>query len=473
MRIGTIGFLRDPITSFYRADQSRCIMKEKRLAVALLNPRRWATSVVHLEGVFMNRALSFLLAACWVAATWAETEDYGFPFDDPFVATVVGTPAELRAELPEKIPTKSRSLRVLPDRQAPDFYWYDQNMRYAVALQRRRAPLVFLIAGTGARYNSAKTRMMSKAFYQAGFHTVSLSSPTHTNFIVSASSTAVPGHAIHDAEDLYRAMQQIWTMLERRIEVTDFYVTGYSLGGFNTAFVTWLDEERKVFNFKKALLINPPLRLYSSVSLLDRMIENIPGGVDNFNIYFDELVEAFAKVYKRSDVRLDENFLYRAYETLQPTNEELAALVGVSFRLSSANLTFVSDVVTDFGYIKPKNVRLRKNSDTIRFEEVAIRLGFTDYFHEYFYPFYKARDPSLDRRQLAESMSLDYIEDYLSSTEKIEVMHNADDIILEPGEIDFFPRVFGERAKIYPRGGHCGNMEYKDNVAHMVSVFAQ
>ena len=42
---------------------------------------------------------------------------------------------------------------------------------------------------------------------------------------------------------------------------------------------------------------------------------------------------------------------------------------------------------------------------------------------------------------------------------------------LEPGEIDFFPRVFGDRAKIYPKGGHCGNMDHRDNVAHMVNVF--
>ena len=51
------------------------------------------------------------------------------------------------------------------------------------------------------------------------------------------------------------------------------------------------------------------------------------------------------------------------------------------------------------------------------------------------------------------------------------VMHNLDDIILEPGEIDFFPEVFGDRAVIYPHGGHCGNMNYRDNVAHMLSVF--
>ena len=52
-------------------------------------------------------------------------------------------------------------------------------------------------------------------------------------------------------------------------------------------------------------------------------------------------------------------------------------------------------------------------------------------------------------------------------------MHNLDDIILEPGQIDFFPRVFGDRARIYPRGGHCGNMDFRDNVAHMVNVFSQ
>ena len=69
--------------------------------------------------------------------------------------------------------------------------------------------------------------------------------------------------------------------------------------------------------------------------------------------------------------------------------------------------------------------------------------------------------------------SLATIEDYLRSSKKIEVMHNVDDIILEPGEIDFFPRVFGDRAKIYPRGGHCGNMDYQDNVTHMVNVFRQ
>ncbi len=101
------------------------------------------------------------------------------------------------------------------------------------------------------------------------------------------------------------------------------------------------------------------------------------------------------------------------------------------------------------------------------------RLGFTDFFHVYFFPYYKAQDPQTTREKLIEQMSLASIEEYLRTAEKIEVMHNRDDLILEPGEIDFFPRVFGERAKIYPKGGHCGNLKFRDNVAHMVNVFSQ
>jgi hypothetical protein len=129
--------------------------------------------------------------------------------------------------------------------------------------------------------------------------------------------------------------------------------------------------------------------------------------------------------------------------------------------------------MTDYGYIKPQNVYFTENTSPGVYEKVAHRLGFTDFFHVYFYPYFKKQNPDLTRAGLIEAMSLTSIEGYLHNTPKIEVMHNRDDIILEPGEIDFFPRVFGDRAKIYPRGGHCGNMDYVDNVTYMVDVFKQ
>ncbi len=67
-------------------------------------------------------------------------------------------------------------------------------------------------------------------------------------------------------------------------------------------------------------------------------------------------------------------------------------------------------------------------------------------------------------------MSLTDIEDFLSTADHVFAHHNANDVILAPGEIDFFPRVFGERATIYPTGGHLGNMDYRENVEHMLTL---
>jgi hypothetical protein len=33
--------------------------------------------------------------------------------------------------------------------------------------------------------------------------------------------------------------------------------------------------------------------------------------------------------------------------------------------------------------------------------------------------------------------------------------------------------VFGDRAKIWPRGGHLGNLEYRENIQWMLDFFTQ
>jgi len=407
-----------------------------------------------------------------LATATATVENYDYPITDRFVATVVGTPLGYEADLPKSIPFKKRRLEVFPERELPDLIWYGREMIYSEALQKRPAPLIFLIAGTGASHNGAKNVNMARAFYKAGFHVVSLSSPTYPNFVSSASSTGVVGHAQNDAEDLYRVMEMIWKRLDDKIEATSFNLTGYSLGAFNSAFVAKLDEDRKSFNFRRVLLINPPVSLYNSISLLDRMTENIPGGEDNFDVFFDRLVAGFSEVYKEQD-EIGGDFLYQAYKAMDLKDEELAALIGVSFRLSSGSLVFTSDVMTDFGYVKPKGLELDRYADLTVYDQVVLRLGFTDYYHDFFYPFYKAEYPDISRDEFISAVSLREISDYLASSEKITVMHNQNDIILEPGEIEFFNEVFGERATIYPFGGHCGNMSYRDNVALMVSTFTE
>ncbi|MDH3870164.1 MAG: hypothetical protein OET08_12395, partial [Desulfuromonadales bacterium] len=119
---------------------------------------------------------------------------YNYPFDDRYVATVLGTPAEYVYELPKEVPLKFDTVKMFPKRKIPGILWNLDELRYSYLRHKGPAPLIFLVAGTGASFQSAKMKVMQKAFYQAGYHVVSLSSPTHPNFIVAASTSGVPGH---------------------------------------------------------------------------------------------------------------------------------------------------------------------------------------------------------------------------------------------------------------------------------------
>jgi len=399
---------------------------------------------------------------------------YDYPDFSPLAATVVGTPPNLKAPVPRDIPVEEFELTVHSEREIPDVLWYDETLRYSFAAQDGPAPLIFVIAGTGAAYNSPKMVMLQRAFYQAGFHVLSLSSPTHPSFIIAASTTGIPGHLLDDSRDVYQVMSLAWLQIQQdEIEVTDFYLTGYSLGAAQAAFVSHLDENRRLFNFKKVLMINPPVNLYTSALILDELlVNNIPGGLNNVQPFFDKVFGAFAEVYREGAfVNFSSGFLYAAYKDRQPDDSSLAALVGLSFRQSSANMIFTSDVFTNSGYIKPKNLELSTSDSVTGYFKVANRVSFKDYFEEYFAPYFKRRYPSLTKSALIESLGVKGIEEYLRQTKKIGLVHNADDVILGPDDLGYYQNVFGSRAKIFPRGGHCGNIDHKDFVAYMVAFF--
>ena len=422
----------------------------------------------------MKKTLFTVLCLIWLTSlAWAEEQPYEYPIVNPYEATVIGTPDFGRPALPDKIRVETIEMTVFKDRETPDVFWYWDTFRCSFAYQTGRAPLIFIVAGTGASYNSANMILLQKVFYKAGFHVINLSSPTFADFIVGASTTQIPGNIVDDTRDLYRVMQLAWNQVKDRIEVSDFYLTGYSLGGAQSAFLARLDDERHLFNFKKVLLINPPVSLYTSAKILDDLlVDNLPEGPNGMDQFFERMMKKLSGVYKRMGaIDLSSNFLYDIYAFETPREESMELLIGFSFRVSSSNMIFASDVVTNTGYIKPKNLVLTTADSTTDYFKVSMRTSFLDYFNQMFYPCFRARQPDLTKQALIDTLSLKRIEDYLKSTKKIGVVHNEDDIILAPGEIDFFRQVFGSRAKIYPNGGHCGNMIYIENVDYMINFF--
>jgi hypothetical protein len=166
--------------------------------------------------------------------------------------------------------------------------------------------------------------------------------------------------------------------------------------------------------------------------------------------------------------------LYAIYRHGQVSDDAmLEAIIGADFRFSCINMTFSADVLTQAGYTVPKGRKLTRGDSLTSYYKVLSRLPFAAYIDGLLLPALQAREPGLTRAELVARVDLRAIEDYLRSSPKFGLMHNVDDIILGPGDIDWFRSVFGTRAVIYPSGGHCGNLDYRDNVAEIIRFFRE
>lgn len=401
---------------------------------------------------------------------------YEFTIVDPLAATVVGTPPGFTADVPEGINRDELTLSVFPERAPPTVFWYADKLAFSLVYQVGPAPLVFLIAGTGAGHDSAKSKYLQQVLFQAGYHVISLPSPTAADFIIAASSTGVPGRAEDDAGDLYRVMKLAYEQVKDRIQVQSFHLTGYSLGAWDAAFVAYLDSQEKAFGFDKVLLINPPVSLYTSAQILDGMLDdNIAGGSDNIGAYLGRVIHEIAKFYQTSD---DINFttdylLYTLYTKLEPSDIQLESLIGLAFRFSSANLVFTSDVMTSSGMMVPANLRLGTATSLSDYMEISIRTSFIQFFDDLYYPYFRARDPSITRQDLIDQASLESIGEFLAGAQNIGLMTNEDDVILSPGQIEYLEELFGDRAQIWPTGGHMGNLRARAVTAYVADFFGR
>lgn len=402
---------------------------------------------------------------------------YDYPIQDRFAATIVGTPRKYAAALPAHVPVKVYELPGL--KEVPRQFWYQKGLKFSVAKQKGRAPLVFLIAGTGAAYDSSKMLFLQKALYGAGFHVVNISSPTHFNFIVNASTSSLPGYLPEDTLDLYRVMEQAWALIRDDVDASEFSVGGYSLGGANAAFLAAYDEQAGSFGFRRALMINPPVDLYNSVTLLDGyLLDNLLSGEGG--AFLDRVIARLARAYDpKHGMRLDGDFLYRVYEMREDFDEEplleggnaAAALVGMSFRLSSSSMLFAGDVMAHVGYIAPASKNFGRAETLDYYAWASTNVPFAQYVDQVLVPNLMKRHPGRTREELLGDASLRAIGPYIRSSNKIYALTNADEIILAPGELEYLRAELGNRIHVYPLGGHCGNLSHRDNVRDIIAVF--
>ncbi|MDY7565847.1 serine/threonine protein kinase [Pseudomonas sp. RTC3] len=417
-----------------------------------------------------------LILSASALAVDVDPTSYGFPLTNPFEATIATTPADLRPDLPADadIDQADYTLNLRPERDftLPDNFWAVKKLRYRLAKQNHPAPLVFLIAGTGAPYTSTLNEFLKKLYYGAGYNVVQLSSPSSFDFMSAASRFATPGVSKDDAEDLYRVMQAVRAQ-QSNVQITDYYLTGYSLGALDAAFVAHLDETRRSFNFKRVLLLNPPVNLYTSITNLDKLVQTEVKGINNSTTFYELVLAKLTRYFKQKGyVDLNDAVLFDFQQSKQHlTNEQMAMLIGSTFRFSVADIAFTSDLINRRGLITPPKYPISEGTSLTPFFKRALQCDFNCYITEQVIPMWRARTDGGSLLQLVDQVSLYALKDYLHNSSKIAVMHNADDVILGPGDLGFLRKTFGDRLTVYPYGGHCGNINYRVNSDAMLEFF--
>ncbi|MHB9336986.1 serine/threonine protein kinase [Fusobacterium polymorphum] len=411
----------------------------------------------------ISRVVLFLILSLTVFS-------YNFPIDDPYSATIIGSASMMTEGVSENIPLKVYEIQIKDKKDIPDVFWYASKFKFSFSKQKnKKAPLIFVLAGTGSDYSTTRVKFMQRIFHDAGYHTIAISSQMSQQFMISASSNSVPGLLLEDNKDIYKAMKLAYNKIKDQVEVTDFYIMGYSLGGSNAAVLSYIDEKEKAFNFKRVFMVNPPVNLYDSAVKLDKYLDDYTGGK---SAGIEKLLNTtLAKVkggLTSEYANIGADTIYNIVKGDILSDAEKKAYIGLAFRLASTDLNFISDFITK-SHIYTKNPeKVDKYTNMKEYFKAVNFATFEDYVNKIGFPYYKKYNKDLTTEDLKEKASLRVIEDYLRTSPKIAAVTNADELILNEKDIDYLKDVFKDRLIIYPKGGHCGNMFYKENVDVMV-----
>lgn len=389
-------------------------------------------------------------------------EDYQFPISNVYLATLSNVVAR-----PQNYKVKAVELNFMPERSQIEFVKGRQKLDITFKLQKKPAPLVFVIAGLGGSSNTGSTLILSQLIYQLGYHAVTVPNPLSWGFSLGGSSTGLTGYAPDDVRDLYRFLKFVDQYLksQENIKVTNYGVLGYSMGGLHTGFIQQLDKQEQYFNFKRALMINPPIDLLHGISVLDGMYtEGLQMSATRRRWVFGYLYSEGGKIYDRYLAGEPVSVLAQEFAL---GDRELQWLIGSAFRTSLRDMILVSQSIKDLGVLKNSWTASHREARTREAEQFS----FFDYLQKIYYPNHILKD-GYDISEFVYSGSLLPLMEKFKNDSSVYVMHNLDDFLLRPEDPNLMEEIFADRCLLFPRGGHVGNLWFDVNQNEIKKVLS-
>lgn len=368
----------------------------------------------------------------------------------------------LKAEDPH-FAEKGRTDRVLISK--------DRELPYTVWMQPGAAPLYFVVPGLGGHRLSDSALGLAEILYAAGSSVVTVSNPTNWEFIRYAASVDQPGYVPVDALDLHRALTVIDAALEARDpgRASSRRLAGISMGAAQALHIAAHQGEARAANlvdFELFVALDPPVSLEHAMHQLDRFY-NAPLSFPVAERQ-ERIDEIFAKV-----IYLGGGQLTPATE-LPFTQVESQFLIGLAFRLDLQFTLLQTQELHDRGVLETPRSYLRRAP---AFRE-ASTYSYLEYFYAFLLPCYAERDPRIHldeagARTLFDESDLRSIAAGLEANPRVRVFANENDFLLRPEDVQWLRDHLGERAQLFPAGGHLGNLHRKEIQAAIQRVSAE
>lgn len=393
---------------------------------------------------------------------------YRYPYKDPYLATM--TTALMQGN--ENPPTgEIKDLRITVLDHRNDVYLLEGMgaVHYRFYQQNGPAPLIFIVPGLAGSAYSGPAIFLAEWFAGHGFHVLILPSPFNWNFTLAASASGYPGYTQEDSNDLYSVMQRVMDDVKTRChaQIGKIGMLGFSDGALYAAYLSKMDAERRQIGIDTYLLVNPPVDLFEAARKIDRMADiGKDYGTDQksrLETYaFGVLMDATANDTAAPDYFADWD------KRLRLKDRQMEYLIGKHFHDSVGEAVYVIDLTNHMMFLKKPISWWHRSA---RLEE-ARSYSLMDYMGTFVIPRLKRiGNKEMSLKALDKSNSIRGIKSVLENKQTVFLMHNLDDILVSAEDVAYLEKVFGERAVIYPHGGHLGNLWYPENKEHMLDVF--
>lgn len=438
-----------------------CGMGRKTLYRVLLFPHKEAS---------VKFAALFLLTSMFLSqSVLARTDSIPEVLKNTLAMTVSTALLQPKEDL-----TTEGNLVLFPQRLDTPLVEHGAKVRFKYQIQKnKRAPLVFLIPGTGGQYSSTTSLYIAEKLFALGYHIVTVDNPFHWRFAVSASASGLPGNPAVDSSDLYRVLLEVRKYLKAQtgIRPSSYSLAGYSLGGLQSLFLKRIDDKAAQFNFDRILAINPPMDFLHAVKQLDLLAYRARNIGENQKAYITgRIVNVGGKLINSKNTSGAAPSFEEIFKKFKLSNSDLNYLVADSFSSSLRDVVYASQQVHDLGILKIPASRYRQNA---RLTE-ASKITFFDYMTEVVFPRVQIRRGSnFDINELNSEISLYQFEDLIRSNPNIYLVHAQDDFLLKEGDVSWLQNVFGSRSLIFPFGGHCGDIGFPQFTQYLNSVFSR